>query len=330
MHPMTETPMTPQSEAPQAAALQPETVQPAPAQPAALQPEPPQAAPSPAPEPSQATPAPSPAPASTGGFRTTSFTLKLAAIICMTCNHAVWTIGALFPTWLYYLLYCVGGATYPIMAFMLVEGFRHTSNLKRYALRLLLWAVIAEVPFFLFLADPANFFVGNVLFTLFLGLALLWTRENSKGPTFWFMLVLVLFISNFCDWGLVGPLIVLSYYLLSAGPAPEGRKGALLTLLIPVAYCTLNALMGWGQYVSYGYPMLVSFLAVLPEIGYGVVGGAIAAVLLWHYDGTLGRPLLRGSSANKFNANTLVKWAFYAYYPLHIAVLGLLAKALGI
>ena len=258
----------------------------------------------------------------------TAFALKLAAIICMTCNHAVWIIGDIIPTWLIYPLYCVGGATFPIMSFMLVEGFRHTSNLRRYALRLLLWAIVAEVPFFLYLAEPEAYFYGNVLFTLFLGLALLQTRRASRGPAFWVMLVCVILVSTFCDWGVVGPLIILSYYMLDAGPGKKGRRGILITLCIPAVYCTLNAAVYASRYMAFGIGFQRALLYVLPDILYGVVGACIAALLLCHYDGTLGRPLARGSAANKFNANTLVKWAFYAYYPLHIAVLGLIAGAL--
>lgn len=261
----------------------------------------------------------------TNKLTTNAFTLKLAAIICMTCNHAVWILPGI-PAWLAPVLYCVGGATFPIMGFMLVEGFRHTSNLKRYALRLLLWAVIAEVPFFLFLAEPAQLFVGNVLFTLFMGLALLWTRRTSRGPAFWALLVMVLMLSSFCDWGLVGPVVILAYYVLGAGPAPEGRRGTLITLLIPALYTVLNAVLLMGSYVAVGAGLTDALLVALPEAGYGIVGAAIAAVLLCNYNGTLGRPLAHGSSAHKFNANTLVKWGFYAYYPLHILVLGLIAQ----
>ena len=246
----------------------------------------------------------------------------------MTCNHAVWIIGSAIPRWLILPLYGLGGATFPIMAFMLVEGYRHTSNLKRYAGRLLLWACIAEVPFYLFLAEPESYFIFDVLFTLAMGLGLLWVRDHARRPLFWLAFVVAMALSMVCDWALVGPLVVVTYYLTNAGPAPEGRRGVLLTLIIPVGYCVIMALSNFGQYVSMGISAGYAFSFVAPELLYGLVGGGIAALLLCAYDGTLGSPLAKGSSANGFNANTLVKWGFYAYYPLHIAVLGLISLAL--
>ncbi len=267
--------------------------------------------------------------ASRRGFHATSFTLKLAAIICMTCNHAVWILGPAIPLGLRYVLYAVGGATFPIMAFMLVEGFRHTSNLKRYAWRLLLWAVIAEVPFYLFLSEPESLYLGNVLFTLFMGLALLWTHRNSRSPAFWAMLVMVLGLSSLCDWGVIGPIIILTYYLTNAGPGPEGRRGILLTMLLPLLSNIANGVASGAEYLQAGYAFSTAVSAAMPSVLYGVVGVAIATALLLSYDGQLGRALAKGSSANRFNIHTLIKWGFYAYYPLHILVLGLIGTALG-
>ena len=261
-------------------------------------------------------------------WTTTSFALKLAAIICMTANHAVWILGDYMSRGVMYALFGLGGATFPIMAFMLVEGFRHTSNIRRYAGRLALWAVIAAVPFYIFLASPEDYLYGNVLFTLLLSLFLLWMRENSRGPAFWFSFVVVIVVSSFCDWGMIGPVIVMAYYWLKAGPGKECRRGILLTLLIPLAYTIINTSVYTVQYLQMGYPFWPVFVAMLPNYLYGIVGSAIAALLLCHYDGTLGRPLAKGSSANGFNLNTLVKWGFYAYYPLHILILGLIARAL--
>ena len=262
-------------------------------------------------------------------FTTTSFTLKLAAIICMTANHAVWILGDWMSRGVMYTLFCLGGATFPIMAFMLVEGYRHTSNIGRYAGRLALWAVIAEVPFYIFLGSPEDMLIGNVLFTLLMSLGLLWMREHSRGPAFWLSFAVVMVVSSICDWGMVGPLIVMTYYWLKAGPGKEGRRGILLTLLIPLAYTIINAAMFTGEYLQMGYPFWPVFVALLPNYLYGIVGSGIAAVLLCHYDGTLGRPLAKGSYKYKFNVHTLIKWGFYAYYPFHILVMGLIANALS-
>ena len=67
------------------------------------------------------------------------------------------------------MLFGFGGLTFPIMAFLLVEGYRHTSNVARYARRLLVFALVAQVPFGMFLSPGLN-----VLFTLLVCLGLLY------------------------------------------------------------------------------------------------------------------------------------------------------------
>ena len=60
----------------------------------------------------------------------TSFVLKIAAIVGMTANHVAHVMGPLMPWEATLVLYSFGGITYPIMAFLLVIGYRHTSNVR--------------------------------------------------------------------------------------------------------------------------------------------------------------------------------------------------------
>lgn len=84
-------------------------------------------------------------------LQTTSFSLHLIAMFTMLCDH-LW--GTVIPgnDW----LTCIGRISFPIFAFMIVEGYFHTKNLKKYVLRLLFFAVISEIPF--------NLAVGSRLF----------------------------------------------------------------------------------------------------------------------------------------------------------------------
>jgi len=68
------------------------------------------------------------------------------------------------------LLRYVGRLAFPIFCFLLVEGFVHTHDVKRYIRRLLLFGLISEVPFDLaFFRTPFNPTNQNVYWTLALG-----------------------------------------------------------------------------------------------------------------------------------------------------------------
>ena len=71
-----------------------------------------------------------------------SFTLHILAMLFMLCDH-LW--ATLFPAqeW----MTCVGRLAFPIFAFMIAEGCYYTSNVKKYMLRLFLFAIISEIPF---------------------------------------------------------------------------------------------------------------------------------------------------------------------------------------
>lgn len=65
--------------------------------------------------------------------------LKLLAAIIMLIDH----IGAvLFPEII--ILRIIGRISFPLFAYCLVVGFQYTSNIKKYALRLLLFSIVSQ------------------------------------------------------------------------------------------------------------------------------------------------------------------------------------------
>jgi hypothetical protein len=123
----------------------------------------------------------------------TGSTLKLIAIVTMLIDHIGAAILTQLPNfardnttlyWTYSILRYIGRIAFPIFCFLLVEGFLHTRNVKKYAARLFLFALISEIPFDL--AFKRQVFYPeyqNVFFTLFIGLLTLIAIkhfENNK------------------------------------------------------------------------------------------------------------------------------------------------------
>lgn len=133
------------------------------------------------------------------GFGISGSTLKIIAVISMFIDH----VGAaflgrmligfdtlsniaedsivlkVFPWMLeweklvsvYYATRYIGRIAFPIYCFLLVEGFKRTHDVRKYALRLGLFALVSEIPFDLcFNASIIEFTYQNVFFTLFIGL----------------------------------------------------------------------------------------------------------------------------------------------------------------
>lgn len=95
----------------------------------------------------------------------------------MLCDH-IWATLVAGQDW----LTCVGRLASPIFAFLLVEGFFHTRDLRRYVLRLLLLALLSEIPFDLMYAGTPFFpFHQNVIWTFLIALFCMWVIERAKG-----------------------------------------------------------------------------------------------------------------------------------------------------
>src|SRR3712207_2561951 len=118
-------------------------------------------------------------------------TLKIIAVICMLIDHiaAILILMGIFYkvipckninpniSGIYFFMRAIGRVCFPIFCFLLVEGYVHTSDKKKYALRMFIFALISEIPFNLAFANkailPASR-LNNVFFTLFLGIVLMY------------------------------------------------------------------------------------------------------------------------------------------------------------
>lgn len=142
----------------------------------------------------------------------TVFQLKLLAIITMAIDH----IGLFFfPEHITWRI--IGRLSFPIFAWLIANGARHTKNVNAYLKRLLIFAIISQIPYWLAfrLIDP-TFNSPNIFFTLLLGLLAIKIIQEKKQ---WWLGVLVTIV---CSWGaylmqasygLVGVLSMVFFYI---------------------------------------------------------------------------------------------------------------------
>lgn len=205
--------------------------------------------------------------------------LKWIAIITMTVDH----IGAiLYPE--FEVLRFIGRLAFPLFAYLLILGIESTRNIRNYFIRLFIFALISQVPFFL-ATDYGPFELLNVFFTLSFGLLFIYFFR--KGSVFTFVPIVASFVLPF-DYGIYGIAIIGCMYILK-----QNTNFGVFSLVV------LNAL--------FLVPFNSQFLSI----------AAIPFILL-HKNGTLN--MVRKSAEN-FKIPLWRKYFFYAYYPLHLALL---------
>lgn len=238
-------------------------------------------------------------------YSLTGFHLKYIAMLTMTFDH----FAAVFLPWsspVYTLLRGIGRIAFPLYCYLLVEGFLHTSNKKAYFSRLFLFAILSEIPFDMALFGfplntvPASLFSHqNVFFTLAFAFLSMWIIENS-----WFngtltgilwVIPIALFSEVFhFDYGLTGIIVVLLMYLFKR-------------------YRTDMAPL---------YGFVLSILPLIHTAGPTGICPLLALPFLMLYQGMKGSPLPGGRTFPG------AKYLFYFYYPLHLALFGIIHLSL--
>ena len=224
-----------------------------------------------------------------------AFALKVLAILAMTMDHTAYIFYEALGGWAIWMR-VIGRWTFPIMAFLLTEGLEKTRSAGRYAARLVVFAFLSMVPFYLIFGDWKN-----VLFTLLGGLLLLWGQREvrSRAPwlpewllQIWFgglAICLAVLMCGF-DWGFPGILAV--YCVGQAKGKPYWLQGLICCGALTIAQI-------FSATVLQGAALTESYLLF-------ICGVWVAWAWLSLYNGQRGRGM---------------KYFFYAYYPLHLLVL---------
>ena len=237
--------------------------------------------------------------------------LKLIACITMLLDH----IGAVVVmAWfenssgankgllldLYEMLRVIGRLAFPIYCFLLVEGSVHTCNPKRYGLRLLIAAVLSEIPYDLAIYGGISWQNQSVMVTLLLGFLMLRVMDQlGKFP--WKLLAIVSFavVAELLhtDYGADGILVIALFALTRGSTWKEMLQFFGLWCIFSPFY--LLTPISW---LASGFSLTVQELA------------ALAIVPIIFYDG-------RKTTKSKF-----IQWAFYLFYPVHLLALYLIGR----
>ncbi len=226
--------------------------------------------------------------------------LKMIAVVTMLIDHFAATVlvryiyvsgdGGLGQ--LYYAMRQIGRVAFPIYCFLLVEGVNRTRHKGKYLVRMLLLALISEIPFDLaFSSQVLEFGYQNVYFTLTIALAAMigleWIAEKIKSLVAQKILIVLVTLVSMAvaylmqtDYDCGGVACILIMYFLR-----YNRKAELI-----------------AGYVA--FVLILGELAALP-----------AFIALAFYRGKKGY-------SNKF--------FFYGFYPIHLLILYSVCVVMGI
>ena len=237
-------------------------------------------------------------------------TIKWVAMISMFIDHAGYALvhkdtlaGQIIRT----SANTIGRMAFPLFVYLLVDGYTRTKSKPKYFLRLLIFAVISEVPFNLMKGGTIlNFGAQNVMWTLLFGFAVMWTADLVLNHEFF-----------------------------------EGVRG--MAMLIPILVGALFLLLGAALYTDYGWYgvlcVIVQFVfvylskkyPVLCQVRTDLLGLFVVILILtiMNQDEIFAAPaLLLVWNYYRRADKKMPKWLSYGFYPAHLLAIGLLSIGL--
>ena len=141
------------------------------------------------------------------------FVLKIIACTAMFLDH----IKYANPLFNNFFTEYFGRLALPIFAFLIAEGYSHTSDLKKYIKRIFIFGVISQIPYMLFRTLVGDWKLLNVMFTLLLGLTTIIVYDNSRKKYFSIPIIItILVVGEYIkvEYGWFGILTVLVMHIL--------------------------------------------------------------------------------------------------------------------
>ena len=223
-------------------------------------------------------------------------TLKYIAVFAMLLDHIAWYLLEFSSPWAQ-AFHVVGRVTAPVMCFFLAQGYVYTRSLPRYLGRLLLFAALSQIPWYL-LHQSKGWLTFNFLFTLVFSLLAIHAWEKIENvPLRLLAVAACVAASYYCDWHIYAPLWCLLFYIFR-----EDRGRQLLSFTgVALFYIeeTVRAHLTAGR----GLPGSLRSAAF-------TLGVFLAIPLLCCYNNRKGR-------------FAWSKWVFYVFYPAHLLVIWL-------
>lgn len=215
--------------------------------------------------------------------------LKLIAIVSMLIDHIG---GAFFPE--VGIFRWAGRLAFPIFCYCLTVGLLYTRSVKKYLMRLGIFALVSQ-PFYILAFHPVSQFRENltnwnIFFTLFLSLLAMAGLKERK----WWLFALAFFVVSWWnfDYSGTGIQLMLIFYLCRNHP----KVGAAL-------YCLSYLPALWTRW---------------PEDPLCLTVGSM--IVDWSIFAILAAPLIFLPLRSRLKIN---KWFFYGFYPAHLALIAL-------
>ena len=212
--------------------------------------------------------------------------LKLIACAAMLLDH----IGAVFCPGIG--LRIIGRIAFPIYCFLLAEGIHYTREPRKYGLRLLVGALLSEIPFDLLFFGKITLAHASVMVTLLLGFLYGQAAKRATRLAVQILLILPFAVAaellgtDYGGWGIA----LVALFVLSRGR--EQARGIQMIVLAFICWMIGGYTLRFG---SVRIPIEMAALAAL--------------IPIFCYSG------------QKTTKNTWIQRGFYLFYPVHLMIL---------